>query len=112
MDWVCPGYNILLSNLIKKYYGRITPEVGIKYISPMEGSGDNRSFLISPFFWSWLLIRHFCYPDVAWYDLTNMQMWVSYAAPHSATGGSRNAFDRQFTKFDMNKLFAEVKPTL
>jgi len=90
MDWVCPSYNQVLSEQIKKYYGKITPEIAIKYISAVEQSGDNH---------------------LAFYDLTNLEMYVSFAAQHNI-GGKVAAYDRQFTKFDANKLFNEPRPSL
>jgi len=89
MDWMCPGYNKLISEQILKYHGEITPEIALRYISPVEKSGDNH---------------------LAFYDLTNMKFWVSFAAPHSV-GGPVPAYDRQFVKFDAWKLLNEKKPS-
>jgi len=83
MDWVCPAYNLVLSQQIKKYYGKLTPELAIQYITSVEKSGDNH---------------------LAFYDLTNLEMYVSFAAQHSV-GGKVAAYDRQFTKFDVQALF-------
>ena len=85
MDWLCPGYNKLLSGQIQKYYGQITPELGIRNINAVEMSGDNH---------------------LAWYDLPNMKLWVSYAAQHDVDGPVA-AYDRQFTFFDAEKLLTE-----
>lgn len=43
MDWDCPSYNYVLSQQIKKYYGQITPEIAIQYLTAVEKSGDNRT---------------------------------------------------------------------
>jgi len=88
MDWICPGYNIVLSNLLLKYYGSITPELAIQSITAPEQSGDNH---------------------LAYYDLTNMQIYVSFAAPHTV-GGKAPAYARQFTQFDAKTLFSEQRP--
>jgi len=88
MDWICPAYNLVLSQQLKKYYGKLTPEIAIQQISSVEKSGDNH---------------------LAFYDLTNMNMYVSFAAQHNV-GGKVAAYDRQFTKFDVRKLFSEPKP--
>jgi len=88
MDWDCPSYNTLLSQLIKKYYGSITPELALSLISPVEKSGDNH---------------------LAFYDLTNMKIWVSFAAPFTS-GGVKDAFARQFVKYDAWALINEPKP--
>eukprot|EP01125_Pyxidicula_operculata_P006359 TRINITY_DN2208_c0_g1_i1.p1 TRINITY_DN2208_c0_g1~~TRINITY_DN2208_c0_g1_i1.p1 ORF type:complete len:363 (-),score=85.76 TRINITY_DN2208_c0_g1_i1:40-1128(-) len=88
MDWLCPGYNILLSNQLKKYYGQLTPEIGIKYISAVEQSGDNQ---------------------VVFYDLKNKEFYVSFAAPFKSSGPTA-AYDRQYTKLSATALFAEQPP--
>jgi isopenicillin-N N-acyltransferase like protein len=89
MDWVCPGYNLVLSRLLQKYYGSLTPEVGYQYITAMEQSGDSH---------------------LAWYDLTNMEIYLSFAAPHASTGPAE-AYARQFAKFDVTALFNLAPPT-
>jgi len=88
MDWICPADNLILSQQLKKYYGKITPETAIRYTTSIEQSGDNH---------------------LAFYDLTNLVMYVSFAAQHGITGKVA-AYDRQFTKLDAKKLFAEQKP--
>jgi len=90
MDWVCPSYNLVLSQQLKKYYGKLTPEIAIKYTTSVEKSGDNH---------------------LAFYDLTNMVMYVAFAAQHNV-GGKVEAYNRQFTKFDVKKLFNEPKPQI
>lgn len=47
MDWVCPSYNTVLSTQLKKYYGKITPEIAIQNITAVEGSGSNRNSFFS-----------------------------------------------------------------
>lgn len=88
MDWICPAFNLALGQAIQKYHGQISPEVGIRYISAVEQSGDNH---------------------IVYYDLKNMDFYVSFAAPFSV-GGNVAAFDRQYTKFDATALFAEPQP--
>jgi len=85
MDWVCPSFNFVLSSLINKHHGQISAEVAVHEISASEASGSNQ---------------------VAYYDLTNMLMYVSMAASHTE-GGNPNAYARQYTKVDVNALFAE-----
>lgn len=86
MDWMCPSYNLVLSEQLRKYYGQITPEIGIRYITPVEKSGDNHA---------------------AYYDLTNQQLYVAFAAPRSSSGPLA-AFDRQWTHFDVRSLLSET----
>jgi isopenicillin-N N-acyltransferase-like protein len=88
MDWLCPGYSTLMSRQLQKYHGKLSPAVGIQYVSPYEGSGDNH---------------------IAYYDLTKMQLYVSFAAPHNTTGPVA-AYDRQYTQWDLRSLFAEPAP--
>jgi hypothetical protein len=82
---LCPSYNTVLSDQLKKFYGQITPEIAIKYLTAVEKSGDNH---------------------LAFYDLTKMHVFVAFAAPHSVTGEVA-AYARQFTKFDANLLMNE-----
>jgi len=88
MDWDCPSYNLILSQQMEKYYGEITPELAIQMFTAVEQSGDNH---------------------LAFYDLTNMEMYVSYAAPFTV-GGPAEGYNRQFTKMDLNALFNEQPP--
>jgi len=90
MDWICPADNLILSQQLKKYHGKLTPENAIRYTTSIEQSGDNH---------------------LAFYDLTNMVMYVAFAAQHNVTGKVA-AYDRQFTKLDARKLFAETRPNL
>lgn len=41
MDWICPAYNLVLSQQLQKYYGQITPQLAITNITAVEQSGDN-----------------------------------------------------------------------
>ena len=60
MGWICPGYNLVLSEQIKKFYGNITAEITISDILPIVQTGDLHAAI---------------------YDLVNMQLWVGFAAP-------------------------------
>jgi len=90
MDWDCPAYNTVLSGQIKKYYGQVSAPIAIQYFSAVEQSGSNH---------------------IAFYDLTNSEFWVSFAATHS-TGGTAEAYARQYTHFDAKTLFNEPKPII
>jgi len=89
MDWLCPSDNLILSTQIQKFWGKITPAVAIKNLASVEQSGDNH---------------------IAYYDLTNLELFVSYAAPHSITQGPIAAYARQFTHFQMRPMFNEQPP--
>jgi len=90
MDWDCPGFNTVLSGQLLKYYGKITAEIAISYLTAIEQSGDNH---------------------LAFYDYSNNQVYVSFAAP-SFVGGKIPAYDRQFTKFNLAKFWNEPMPEL
>lgn len=90
MDWVCPAYNTVLSEQIKMHYGSITPEIAIQNITAIEMSGDNH---------------------LAFYDLTEMTFWASFAAAKTV-GGPVAAYDRQFVKYNAWDLFNEKQPNL
>jgi len=88
MDWICPGDNLLLSQQLKKNYGKLTAQVALSQLTPVEGSGSNH---------------------LAYYDLTNMLVYVAFAAPHGGAG-YLDAYARQFTSLDANALFAVQRP--
>jgi len=90
MDWDCPSYNYVLSGQIKKYYGKITAEIAIQYLTSVEKTGDNH---------------------LAFYDFANEMLYVSFAAPFFV-GGQVPAYARQFTKIDFNSLWNEKAPIL
>jgi len=89
MDWDCPSFNYVLSGQIQKYYGKITPEIAISYLTAIEMSGDNH---------------------LAFYDLPHAQIYVSFAKP-TYINGPENGYDRQFTIFNLNELFAVTSPS-
>jgi len=88
MDWDCPSYNYVLSQQIAKYYGKITPQIAISYLTAIEMSGDNH---------------------LAFYDLPHSQIYVSFAKP-TYINGPENGYDRQFTQFNLIELFNEAPP--
>jgi hypothetical protein len=56
-----------------------------------------------------LFSLHPNHTDIAVYDLTNMELFVSFAAPHNVTGPVA-AYDRQYTYFVASDLFDEQAP--
>lgn len=88
MDWVCPSFHYVMAEQIKKNYP-ISIQSGISEISGVEMSGNNH---------------------LAWYDLTNMQLYVAFAAPHNVSGPVE-AYARQYSHFDVRSLFAQ-KPLM
>jgi hypothetical protein len=106
---LCPGYNTLLSEQLQKYHGALTPEVAIRYVTAFEQSG--RRFRIRLLLLLLLLLlRSSSYlvgdNHIAFYDLTNMKFWISFAAPHDVAGPSQ-AYKRQFVKYDAWALLNE-----
>jgi len=90
MDWVCPGDNQILSQQIQKNYGQLSAAIGISQLTAVEGSGSNH---------------------LAYYDLTNMLVYVSFAASHASNSSNPNGYSRQFTSLDANALFAVKQPS-
>eukprot|EP01128_Nolandella_sp_AFSM9_P000744 TRINITY_DN10873_c0_g1_i1.p1 TRINITY_DN10873_c0_g1~~TRINITY_DN10873_c0_g1_i1.p1 ORF type:complete len:468 (+),score=109.36 TRINITY_DN10873_c0_g1_i1:23-1405(+) len=86
MDWICVGDNEVLGKQLKANSGKLDGPTAIRDTISIEKSGSNHA---------------------AFYDLTNLEIYVSYAAPSTQTEGSPDAFDRQFTWFDAKLLFAE-----
>ena len=84
MDWLCPGYSVVLHRQLKALHGQLTPEVTVKNVVPIVQTGDLH-VVIS--------------------DLTNMKMFVANARGRGESG-PLNAYDRQFIELDMNELFA------
>jgi len=89
MDWMCPGYTFVLGTQLSKHHGSLTAELAISDVISVVGSGD---------------------VHIGIYDLTTSEMWVSFAAPHNATGQPQSAYQRMFTHFDLTTLFAETHP--
>jgi len=90
MDWLCPGYSSVLSTQLLKYHGNITAENTIRYITAITQTGDLH---------------------VVVSDLTNLKMYVAFAAASNEAGPAM-AYDRQFLELDGSSLFAEPAPTL
>jgi hypothetical protein len=89
MDWLCPGYNLVLSEQLQKYHGVLTPENTISHVIPLTETGNVHAVV---------------------YDLTDQQMYVSYARPDGSTVGPPLAYSRQFTQLDLPALWAEKPP--
>lgn len=85
MDWICPSYNYVLASQLRKLYGKLSPSTAIQQISSVEKSGSNH---------------------LAYYDLTHMDIYVSFAAKMNISGPIE-AYNRQFTKINTLKLFGE-----
>ena len=88
MSWNVPKYDQRLSSMLKKHYGKLTPEITIREILPTVETGNLQ---------------------VAVYDLTNMILYTANAAANKESG-PRNAYERSFVKLNMKELFAEKKP--
>ena len=85
MDWLCPSFNQVLAKQLTSFYGNITVENAIKYITSIEQSGS----LITTY-----------------YDFTRNVIYTANARGANETGPD-NAFDRTFVKLNMTELFNE-----
>jgi len=100
-----------MAEQIKANYGKISAEVALAQITPVETSGTNRmtppppsSRLLTPPPDSSTSLL-----DVAYYDLTNLLVYIAFAPPLNVSF-SPNAYDTQFTVFDARALFAQQRP--
>ena len=88
MDWVCPNDNKMLSHQLQKFHGKLTPENTISDVVSYVGTGDLH---------------------IAIYDNKASMMYVATARKDGA-GGPLNAYQRQFTRLNMTRLFEEERP--
>ena len=72
MDWLCPGFDIVLAQQLKKHYGNLTAEVVIRDIVSIEQSGSLH---------------------IAVYDLTQNLVYIANAKA-SYESGPLDAYDR------------------
>jgi len=80
-----PSSDPCLGDLLKAQYGSIDPEYLIRHVAAEHQTGDSHA---------------------AVYDYANNWMYVSIASPY-INGTFTPAYDRQWTKFDMEALFAQ-----
>jgi isopenicillin-N N-acyltransferase-like protein len=90
MDWLCPSFQYKLYQQITSQYGQITPESTIENISAVVKTGD---------------------VHMAVYDLTDNILYVANARGSHAQG-PKPAYQRQFTKLDLNVEYARMKPSM
>jgi hypothetical protein len=91
MDWDCPSFTSALGAQLQKYHGAIEPANIVGNILPTVQTGNLH---------------------IGLYDLTSMQMWVSFARKDDdPKTDPQFAYERQFWHLDMNQVFAEPKPT-
>lgn len=90
MDWLCPGYTLPMSEQLRAMYGSLTVENTISNLTAIVQTGD---------------------VHIAVYDLTEQILHVSFmASTNSTVPLPQMAYDRQFTRLDLNQLFAEPAP--
>jgi len=89
MDWICPNDNAMLAHQLRKFHGRLTPEITISDITSYVSTGDLH---------------------IAVYDHAAMRMYIATARPDGGSGPPY-AYQRQFTMLDMAALFAEQPPS-
>mmetsp|Transcript_43646 Transcript_43646/g.70187 ORF Transcript_43646/g.70187 Transcript_43646/m.70187 type:complete len:111 (+) Transcript_43646:969-1301(+) len=83
MDWLCPGYSVVLQNKLEEHRTSLTPELVINDVISIVQTGDLHAVV---------------------YDLTEMTMYVANARGSQETGPQK-AYDRTFTRFNMTELF-------
>jgi isopenicillin-N N-acyltransferase-like protein len=89
MDWLCPPFSEALMIQLNKHWGNITAENAVRNIVPLASTGTLQ---------------------VAVYDLTAMQLYLSYARKSNNTEGPEMAYDRPYVQVNLKMLFAEPKP--
>ena len=72
MDWLCPGYSIVLAEQLQKYHGNITATITIREIVPIVQTGDLH---------------------IAIYDFVHNSMYVANARGDGESGPAM-AYDR------------------
>jgi hypothetical protein len=86
-----PGYDTVLAQQLQKFHGSIDEVSTIHDILPTVQTGDLH---------------------IAFYDLTNQQFFVSFMRKADADESEPHyAYERQFTKLDMKKLFEVTTPS-
>jgi isopenicillin-N N-acyltransferase-like protein len=88
MDWICPNDNRMLSEALRRHHGNLTAENTISDVTSYVTTGNLH---------------------IAIYDHAAMQMFVATARPDGAAG-PLYAFERQFTRLDMARIFQEAPP--
>jgi isopenicillin-N N-acyltransferase like protein len=92
MDWLCPAYNQVLGDQLRKFHGQISEEVIVHDILPTAMTGDLH---------------------IAVFDLHTANMHVSFCRSSSAdTSEPQNAYERQFTRLHLADLFAQQPPAV
>lgn len=87
-----PGYDSVLATQLQKFHGSIDEVSTIHDILPTVQTGDLH---------------------IAFYDLTDQQFFVSFMRKADADESEPHyAYERQFTKLDMKKLFEVTTPTV
>ncbi len=92
MDWLCPTYTGVLGEQLGKYVGSIDEYTVVKNVLPTVQTGNLH---------------------IALYDLTEMNMHVSFARSASADPSEPTyAYERQFTRLHMTEIFQVSPPDL
>ena len=90
MDWNCPAYTQVLGEQLTKYRTQLEPSNVIGNILPTVQTGNLH---------------------IALYSLTDNNLHLSFCRRDSADSSEPHfAYERQFTGFDMDVIFAEPKP--
>jgi len=83
MDWICPGYDQVLSTQLRKFKGNFTAADAIRDVMAVVQTGDLHVYVA---------------------DLPNDLFYFSVAAARNVPGPVK-AYDRPFTKLDLKSLW-------
>merc|ERR1712154_651 len=87
MDWLCPNYDMTLSQQLQRFYGNINAENAIQNIVAQTQTGNLH---------------------IAIYDYSEGAVYISFHSRSDQTGiEKKNAFDRPYVKFRFDALFDE-----
>lgn len=84
MDWICENDNRMLSHQLNAYYGNISVHNTIRNMLPYVQTGNLH---------------------IAIYDHSAMTMHLAFAADSTYSGPLMNAYQRQYVRLDMARLF-------
>jgi len=84
MDWICPPFNIMLHDMLRKHHGNITAENAIREIIPMTKTGNLHVWVS---------------------DVPNEIFYVAFAR-QEGNPGEQFGFDRGYYRLELKSLWA------
>jgi hypothetical protein len=80
-----------MHGFLNSAWGSLTPELAISQILPRLQTGDHHAYIA---------------------DLSNKQLYISFAANDNSTSVYKMAYERAFAKIDLESLFNTPMPTM